>query len=157
MAQQSANATLKEIKTLFMAMLLGIAAIFMITYYLADGSLTSNWDFTDVNLIVGIVMALMAILMSPFLYVSRIKANDTTQASLSEKVTVYKMANLLRYALIEGGCLVNLVLFYITKNSAHLYLAIACLITFVMNRPSLDKLTRDLRLTKSELDDLRES
>lgn len=138
-----------------MAMLIAMALLFLIMYYMKGELTASVWDLKDVNLIIGIVMALMAIMLSPFLYVSRIKAAETTDANLDEKVMVYRVANVLRFALIEGACLVNLVLFFTTSNSAHIYLAIACLITFVMNRPTLSKLARDLQLTESELATLK--
>lgn len=141
----------KSLQTLYMAMLIAMALIFLIIYYLKGELSASVWDIKNVNLIVGLVMALMAILLSPFLYVSRIKMADASTADLEEKVLVYRFANIARFAVIEGGCLVNLILFYITNNSAHLYLAIACLITFVMNRPSATKFARDLQLSENEL------
>jgi hypothetical protein len=72
-----------------------------------------------------------------------------------DRMAAYRVAALLRWALIEAPVLLSVIFLRLTGNYAFLALAIALMFVFAAVRPSTDVITYQLRLTEAELKELQ--
>ncbi len=73
-------------------------------------------------------------------------------SSLLQKITYYRTAKIVSWAMIEGGCFLALVATILTSN--YLYVAVFIFLFgyFLLLRPSTESLIRDMRLNSEESD-----
>ncbi|MCU0353259.1 MAG: hypothetical protein MUD08_05895 [Cytophagales bacterium] len=73
------------------------------------------------------------------------------QSGLSDKVSRYGTALIVRYALLEAPSLFSIVSYFLTGNYLFLAIAGVIIVLFLFIRPTKEKLEQDLELNQSEL------
>ena len=91
------------------------------------------------------LIGLIGVLASAFMFKTLTK-NIAEKSSLQEKLAAFQSASLIRYALLEGPALLNLVWFSKTGNLLYLTVAGVLVLLLVLQRPTRLKIDRELQL-----------
>lgn len=70
--------------------------------------------------------------------------------SLKEKFQQLFLANVFKFALLEGANMIAVIFFWLTANTLYLILMAATLILFLMSNPSTYSICGDLQVSKEE-------
>ena len=97
------------------------------------------------------LFGLMMMLISRTVYNQMISKNDLG-GSLLQKIGYYRTAKIVSWAMIEGGCFLALVATILTSNYLYVVVFIFLFGYFVLLRPSIESLIRDMRLNSEESD-----
>lgn len=76
------------------------------------------------------------------------------QVSAKEKFSLYRMACIVQWALLEGPSIFCIICFFLTGNYAFLALMVVVLFLFTMTAPSKLKVLLQLQISEAELDAL---
>jgi hypothetical protein len=102
------------------------------------------------------IFGLMMMFISRMIYNQMILKFDSA-ANLLQKISHYRTAKIVSWAMIEGACFFALVATMLTSN--YLYVAVYIFLFgyFFLMRPSKESLIRDMRLNSEESDLILES
>lgn len=136
-----------------------IQTLTLIYLALAIGQLTFLWaasQFGGINPELHLnfkhiapAVVIIGVLAGSFIYMSRMNQIKPEQ-SLHQKLQNYTIANIMRWALLEGSAMFCLVCYFLTGNIWYAYLFASAFLPFLINRPSLDKCLQQLPLNESE-------
>jgi len=138
--------------TIYFSLISGLIIFFIVVMILlqiripeAESELESI--FTFLVPLIGFMM----MLISRTVYNQMISKNDLG-SSLLQKIGCYRTAKIVCWAMIEGGCFLALVATILTSN--YLYVAVFIFLFgyFVLMRPSIESLIKDMRLNSEESD-----
>lgn len=126
----------KQLTILFLAICTGCCFFIGMFYYLVHQTAkstpnTGNAIFEIVGLVIGFGLAIVA----RFLFFNTTK-KALAVSSLQEKFKYFRTAVLLQLAMLEGGMLLNTILYYVNKNSFNLAVAGGLLFLMIMRRPT---------------------
>ena len=112
----------------------------------------------DLQLFVYISAALviLSMPMSMVLFSQSIKGIKGSNKTLSEKLTTYQTALLIKAAILEFPAMFVCVTVLLTGNLIVLLLIPLVLFIFFINKPSLFRLESDLELTRDEVEQLKD-
>lgn len=99
--------------------------------------------------IIGPIIALLGLLLGPFLF-NKIIADMDPDTSTLAKFTKYQTAFLIRSAFLEAGALFNLVAFILSSNLLFVLLAACCFTALCLSRPTKDKVYTALQLQDTD-------
>ena len=57
----------------------------------------------------------------------------------------------MKYAMLEGPCLLAIIAYFLTGNMQFMYMAGLLIIIFIINKPSRDKIATELQLSGQEV------
>jgi hypothetical protein len=89
--------------------------------------------------------ALFAIFISGFMF-KKLLEQANTRTTLSEKLSLYRPALLVRFAILEGASLFGLVAYFLNANLFYVFVSAFVMIYFFTLRPTKEKLEMDLQL-----------
>lgn len=122
-----------------------IAVVFFINY--TNLHLSFEAISSDPLLIAAPLMSIFSIVVSRIVFNSLLsKSNADLNSSISNKLTQYQTAFIVKAAFLEGAALFNIVVFLMTSNLLTLLFAVACLIFLWFSRPTNEKVSDDLNL-----------
>ena len=98
----------------------------------------------------GPIAGLATISLAYFLHKNKIRKIDN-KASLGNKLSAYFLIHILKLALLEGGAMFNIVLFYLIGDTLLLAFAALATIVIALNTPSIFRLGNDLQLNEEEM------
>lgn len=143
---------LRVTNTIYFSLIFGLIIFFivvMILLQIRNPKAESGLDsiFTFLVPLIGLLM----MLISRKVYYQMISKNDLG-GSLLQKIGYYRTAKIVSWAMIEGGCFLALVATILTSN--YLYAAVFIFLFgyFVLLRPSIESLIKDMRLNSEESD-----
>jgi hypothetical protein len=116
-----------------------------ILFYL-NTPLNTNGTIADIFVYILPLIALGGIFAGNFIFkklLSNIKKNE----SLQHKLTGYQTASLVKFALLEGPALLNILWFSQTGNLLFLTIGMVLVLFLFMQRPTKIKIENDLELT----------
>lgn len=99
----------------------------------------------DVMFFIVPIMAIAGIFVGNYLYENTIK-ELVSKNTLREKLGGFQTASVIKYALLEGPALLGLVAFMNEENQYFLIISILLVGWLIMQRPTRDKIERDLML-----------
>lgn len=99
----------------------------------------------DIAIYIFPLIGLMGFLSSMYMFKALTK-NVENKPSLQEKLANFQSASLIRYALLEGPALLNLVWFSTTGNLLFLTVAGVLILLLFLQRPTKLKIDRELQL-----------
>jgi len=99
----------------------------------------------DVFVYVLPLFALLGYFASKIVY-QRLLAGFKTKRTLNEKLSGFLIASVIRYALLEGPALLNILWFSFTGNLLFLTIGGVLLLFLLLLRPTTDKVVEDLNL-----------
>lgn len=123
------------------------------TYFVVWKEDAEKPNFEGLNQLFQIVVPiglLGGILVGSLLAKSRCKALQM-KSDLKEKLSGYRAALILKYALIEGPVLFAVVCYFLTKNMFFMGLAACAVVLFMSYRPTKSKAIYDLELNEQEV------
>ena len=71
---------------------------------------------------------------------------------LKDKLSVYFRISLIKYAILEGATIVSVVGYYLTLSNVYVGFYVVLLMIFSINRPTVYRISRDLKLEGEEKD-----
>jgi len=153
MTSQELKINFKSLKILHAALILGALSTLTIFLFLLEPS--SNQE-NRILLIVPPVILIFGLMASQFMFkktLSALKRED----DLMTKFTTFRSASVLRFALVEGPTLINVVFTFLTGNR---YLAIGALVGvgyLILIRPTKQQLMDELKATSDQLSIIEQS
>ncbi|MFK7811246.1 MAG: hypothetical protein AB8B59_02055 [Maribacter sp.] len=117
--------------------------------YLQNGSFSATNNADDLFIYVVPVIAMAGYFGSKFVYQNLIR-NLPKEESLSKKMQRYQIANIFKFALLEGPAFLALGIYYISGNALHLVIGLSLLVYLFFQRPSFEKLKSELPLSLEE-------
>lgn len=135
---------------LFGALLFSQIVIVGIMYFLTiSGSFPSDSSLDGTfQMVVAIVTA--GCVAASFLLYKMLMQSAQSKPNLSEKLAAYQSAFIIRCALLEAPTLLASIACFLTGNLLYLIVAAAMLVLFVMNRPTLQRISEELALDYQE-------
>lgn len=95
-------------------------------------------------------LSLFLVLAAFLLYKRKVEKIRNNPAPLSQKLTAYRAASIIRWAMLEGPVLLNIICFMLTGDYNFLWLTVAILLIFVFTKPSLKIMMQELDLSEDE-------
>ena len=136
---------LRTFSIIHLALVAGVA-IFGLMIYMQTTEQELNLDYSgDVMFFVVPILAIAGIIAGNFLYAKHIKKLDS-KTTLLEKLNGFQTASIIRYALLEGPALLGIVAFLNEGNQYFLIISLVLLAWLIAQRPTRDKVERDLKL-----------
>ncbi len=152
------NATIfKSLSLIHKAMLVGqivfTVVMFVLVYRKELSPIFSEHEKTIQ--IVALVFSALAIFIGNSLFKKKLALmNGYNTTDAKTKLTQYRSACLMQWALLEAGCLINGVGLLLTSNYAFLALVVVLLLYFAMLIPVKNRIAAQLNLQISDLDEL---
>ncbi len=137
---------------IYISLIFGLLLFFIIAMILmqdkkAEGSEELDRIFTFLVPLIGLVI----MFISRLIYNKKISKYDST-FSLLQKISYYRTAKIISWAMIEGGCFLALVATILTSNYLYVVVFIFLFGYFLLLRPSNESMIRDMRLNSEESD-----
>jgi hypothetical protein len=104
--------------------------------------------------VVALIIAAGGIYVGMAFFKKKLMQIRAMQADAKEKLTLYRTACLIQWALLEGPSIFCTICFFLTGNYAFLALVLVILFIFVMTAPSKLKMQLQLQISEAELEDL---
>ena len=136
---------LRTITIIHLALVAGVIMFAIVTFSI---TLNQKLDLSysgDPMFFIVPIMAIAGILVGNYLYGNNIKAL-ASKNTLQEKLAGFQTASIIKYALLEGSALLGIVAFLNEGNLYFLIISILLLLWLIMQRPTRDKIERDLML-----------
>ena len=148
-----AKSLLKTLTIIHISLVSGLVlftvfAVFSINAFIAQTADQSVWIY------ITPIVAATAYFMSQFVFRKNLKSVDR-QASLDGKMKSYMTASIVKYAILEGAGVLAIAAYFFSGNALHLTLAIALIAYLFVQRPTVAKVIKELRLTPSEERDFK--
>ena len=141
---------LKVNKTIFSTLAVGLISFFIVVLVLIQNKEPSIGEELDnIFTIVVPVLGLVMMFSSRMIYNQLISRYDTS-SNLLKKISYYRTAKIISWAMIESTCLLALLATMLTSN--YLYIAVFIFLFgyFFLMKPSKESLIQDMRLSSEE-------
>lgn len=133
--QNTVGSQFKNMKIIHAALCLGVVIILAIMRYLVKQDTTGVIIENQVYSIVGGAIGFAGVLGSRMLFFLKTRTALVTP-SLKEKINIYRIALIMQMAILESASILNAVLYFITKNDLHFFIALGLLLFMVFGRPT---------------------
>ncbi len=110
----------------------------------------------DLFFILVPAFALVALLISGFMF-KKLLVQANTKTTLSEKLSLYRPALLVRFAILEGASLFGIVAYFLNANLFYVFVSALVMVYFFTLRPTKEKLEMDLQLDYKLKDEFEKS
>ena len=143
---------LKVNKKIFSSLAVGLISFFIVVLVLIQNKEPSIGEELDnIFTIVVPVLGLVMMFSSRMIYNQLISRYDTS-SNLLKKISYYRTAKIISWAMIESTCLFALLVTMLTSN--YLYIAVFIFLFgyFFLMKPSKESLIQDMRLSSEESD-----
>lgn len=152
MQAPSQHSLISVLRMLFFAMLFGqISFGAIIAFVMGKTTAIPLPIDSKIAMAIGVPFSAIAILVAYKIYAARLlKARAFTDTK--QKLEGYKTASIVRWAIMEGVCLLNVVLFFVLGDFNFLFCALAVLALFLTTMPTLSKLINELGIDMQDLD-----
>ena len=148
---------LRVTNTIYYSLITGLLLFFIvIMVFIHDNDRTAGKELDNIFTFVVPIFGLMMMFISRMVYNQMILKFDST-ANLLQKISHYRTAKIVSWAMVEGACFFALVATMLTSN--YLYVAVYIFLFgyFFLMRPSKESLIRDMHLNSEESDLILES
>jgi predicted membrane channel-forming protein YqfA (hemolysin III family) len=137
---------------IFYSLLVGLLLFFVIVIVLIQDKVQETGN--DLNMIFTFVVPLFGLVMmfiSRMIYNQMISKSDS-DSNLLQKISYFRTAKIISWAMIEGACFLSLVATMLTSN--YLYVAVFIFLFgyFFLMKPSKESFIRDMHLNSDESD-----
>ncbi len=151
---------MENIKTLFqsstvlhLALVSGQVMIATILFFVIGISPNATDNF--MLSIVTCILSVGTIFASAFIHKRKLEALDLTTMNLEEKLTNFRSTSIIKWAMLEGGNLMVVLISWITGNTWLMILFVVSLILLFMAKPTLERFAKEFRLSREEESQLR--
>ena len=136
--------------TIFYSLITGLLLFFIVVIvFIQDKDPSAGKDIDNIFTMVVPVFGLMIMFISRMIY-NQMTSKLDARSSLIHKLSGYRTAKIVAWAMIESACLLALVATMLTSN--YLYVAVFIFLFgyFFLMKPSKESLVRDMRLNSAE-------
>ncbi len=145
--------TFKALQIIHRAMLLGMILFAAIAFFL---NYSGNFppalqQYDQVLQVIAIVLSIGGFFIGNALFKKKIFYLRESGVDLNNKLSGYRSASLLQWALLEGPALFTIICFLLVGNYAFLALAGALMILFAINTPTKIKMAMLLQISEEEI------
>lgn len=133
-AENTIGFQFKTLNILHIALCAGLVINLAIFRFLLNDNQTPP-DKNVVYELIGIGISFIAIIAARVLFFTNCKKALIT-TSLKEKLAIFRGAFILQIALIEGVAIINCILYFITRNDLHFFIALGLLLLLIVRRPT---------------------
>ena len=138
--------------TIYYSLAAGMLLFFIVIIVLIqDKEILSDTNIDNIFMMIVPVFGFIMMFISRMFYNQLISKADAG-TSLIQKISVYRTAKIVTWAMLEGACFFALVATLLTSN--YLYVAVFIFLFgyFFLMKPSKESLIRDMRLNSDESD-----
>jgi hypothetical protein len=138
--------------TIYYSLVTGLLIFFIVVMVLIqDTDPSTGKDIDNIFTIIVPVFGLMMMFVSRMIYYQMLTKFDVN-ITLLKKITNYRTAKIISWAIIESACFLALVTTMLTSN--YLYVAVFLFLFgyFFLMKPSKESLIRDMHLNSDESD-----
>jgi len=127
------------VERLFSMLCLGVLSILLLLHFFISPIKLSGFESKIGPLtMVALCTASVCLLLSNFLFRKRVKSIGSNEIN-SENINDYRGAYILRWALLEGAILVNVIIyFFAEKHPALIVVALLLLLLLFVSKPKLN-------------------
>ena len=145
----SPESFLKSISIIHLALLAG-QVIFAIVAYAQSVKVFFGISYMDDVFMYIVPLAAIFGFIAGYSIFKKQLAAIRSKNSLGEKIIAYQTALIIRYALLEGPCLLAIVAYLLNNNLFYLVVAGLLILYFIFLRPTMEKVENDLDLNFNE-------
>ena len=143
---------LRVTNTIFFALIIGMLLFFSIIMVLIQGRFqAADIDVDNIFTFAVPILGLVMMYVSRMIYNQRINKFDQT-VTLLQKISYYRTAKIISWAVIESACFFALVATMLTSNYLYVAVFVFLLGYFFLMKPSKESFIRDMRLNSDESD-----
>lgn len=146
----------RVIKVMYNAILIG-TLIYMILVFIAmqySGQRIVTDKFIVQYMWSAVLLLTIAVIPGTYYLFKKKMESIKESDALVQKLMFYRTPFILRLALLEACCIVDTTFYFITGNNYILYAAIIVLIVLLINFPTKNNVSNDLKLSSDEGDQL---
>ena len=142
------KAFLRTFTMIHLFLVVGVLIFGLMIFFLTEShQLTFNYT-GDVMFFIVPFMGIAGILIGNYLYANTLKGL-ASKNTLREKLTGFQTASIIKYALLEGPAFLGIISFMNDGNQYFLIIAILLVGWLIAQKPTKDKVERDLMLKGS--------
>ena len=147
---------LKSLQIVHRALLLGLVLFAAIAFYLNySGNFIAGLKSYDQPLqVIAITLSFGGFFIGSLLFKKKMQQLKDSSPELRVKLSTYRSAAIMQWALLEGPALVAIICFLLVGNYAFLALAVVFIILFAVTAPNKTKMMLLLQLTEEEINEL---
>lgn len=131
------------------AALLGVLILFTVLAYMRIGSFAARMNDENVFIYLVPIAAAAGYFLSKLVVRKRLES-VSRDAPLQSKLAKYQSASLIQYALLEAPGFLALFAYLFSGNALHLVIAIALIAYLFAQRPTVEKIKKQLPLRLEE-------
>jgi hypothetical protein len=147
---QTVSAFFRTIRIIHLAVLAGVITMACVFYFMLRSESSSISIIPEMLRIAGPVIG-FGTLTAAYISFRVIIQQTLSKVALSEKLSMYMRAHIIKLALIEGGAVANLVLFFMTGNILLLSFVGLAALVIALNYPGIYRIGNDLRLDDEDM------
>lgn len=136
------DTSIKILLIVFAALLLGQCIFLGVILLIHSQGFELVEEGADIFQYIAIALTLSAIGVSTFIY-RKMMNQAQAQPPRPDPIATYRTATIIRFAILEGGNMVNLVFYLLTAKEIFLGLFAVIIAAFFLARPASDKITSD--------------
>jgi len=145
-----------EIKVLIFlhrSLLMGQVILIALIYFTSTrmNNTTPNQDFGKALQTVVAIATIGCVAAGFIIFKKKVTSLQQGTQSFSEKLTQYRTASIIKYALLQGPCLFSMILFFLNKNPSSLFLSLILIVLFSMQTPAAINISYDLKVSVDDL------
>lgn len=125
----------KLLSILHIALSAGVLIFLFISRFLVKQNMANVPEKNQTIEIAGIAIAFICVLLARFLFFNKTKA-ALSVSDLGEKINIFRIAFILQMALLEAPALLNIILYFLTKNDLHFFIGLGILLLMIFRRPT---------------------
>jgi len=151
--QENNTGYFKALQIVHRAMLLGVILFATIACFLnyAGSFPPSLQSYNEALQVVAIIFSLSGFFIGNFLFKKKISGLRELNNDLPAKLSIYRSASFIQWALLEAPALFAIICFSLVGNYAFLALAAALVLLFVINAPSKIKIAMLLQVREEDI------
>lgn len=147
--------TIKALAVMHFSLLIGQLMFAGIAYYLrytkVFGSIIKDQEVLLLIVPALIALAVVFIMISYFSFKKKVESISKNDQPVTEKLTAYRAASIIRWAMLEAPVLLLIIGFLLTGTSGLLLVIAVMLIMFVYTKPTIAKTAGQLGIREEEV------
>lgn len=149
--KQTSGVYFRSLIIVFYSLIIGQVFFGLISFFLVSTNniKSEGADLRSVFIYIIPVFVLVGLILSNLIFKNRLKAIDR-KSSLIIKLTDYRAALVVRYALLEGPSIFAIVVYLVTGDIIFILFAALIVFYFLTIRPNREKAIKDLDLSPND-------
>ncbi len=147
---------LKSLQIIHRALLLGLVLFAAIAFYLnySGNFIAGLKNYDRLLQVIAITLSFGGFFIGSLLFKKKMQQLKDSSPELTVKLSTYRSAAIMQWALLEGPALFAISCFLMVGNYAFLALAVVFIILFAVTAPNKTKMMLLLQLTEEEMNEL---